>query len=102
MTESTNTPKFVERVRLCADFDRRVALASVRIGEVLIDGVAVWRSSGGKLRVYFPSYKAGYGWVEAINISAVLRSEIEAEVIAAYKDQKKLANRASKKTGGQS
>jgi len=82
----------VENIQLGVDMDRRIALASVRIGEVLIHGVAVWRSRHGRLRVFFPSYKSRWGsWEEAIELNPELRSEAEASVIASYKEAKKRA-----------
>lgn len=87
----TKEKSYVEAISLAADADRRVALASVRVGEVLIRGVAVWRSRHGKLRVYFPSYRSGPNlYDEAIELPAELRSEIEAEVLARYREAKKI------------
>jgi hypothetical protein len=45
----------VEKVELTTEVERRVALATVRLGEVVIRGVAVWKSPRGKLRVFVPS-----------------------------------------------
>jgi len=78
----------VENIRLAVDVDRRVALADVRIGEVLIHGVAIWRSRHGKLRVFFPSYRNGAFYDEAIILNEELRAETEADVIASYKAAK--------------
>jgi hypothetical protein len=78
----------VETISLSDDLDKRIALATVRLVEVLIRGVAVWRSRHGKLRVYFPSYRLGAGWDEAIYLPEELRTEVEADVIAAYKNAK--------------
>ena len=88
---------YVEHIQLGVDLDKRVALASVRIGEVLIHGAAIWRSRHGKLRVYFPSYKVSYGYSEAIELSADLRSEVEADVISRYKSEKQKAKKAESK-----
>ena len=88
----------VESISLAADVDQRIALASVRIGEVLIRGVAVWRSQHGKLRVYFPSYRLGAGWDEAIYLPEELRTEVEADVIAGYKAAKAEAKKAEAQT----
>jgi len=60
----------------------------VRLGDIQISGVAVWRSKNGKLSVFFPSYKLGSIWVDAIHVPEEVQSEIEAEVIAAYKTAK--------------
>lgn len=68
--------------------DRRVAIATVRIGEVLVRGVAVWRTSQGRLRVYFPNYWLGAYHEEAVCLPEELRAEVEADVISAYKTAK--------------
>jgi len=78
----------VETISLAAEMDRRVALASVRIDEVLIRGVAVWRNQNGSLRVKFPHYWLGSYHEEAISLPEELRAEVEADVISAYKDAK--------------
>ena len=97
MTEKSNGSNkgYVEHIRLADELEKRVALASVRLGEVLIHGVTVWQSGRGRIRVYFPSYKAGYRWDEAIELPQELRSEVEADVIAAYKEAKLKAKRES-------
>ncbi len=92
----TNNKSCVETISLAADLDRRVALATVRIGEVLIRGVAVWRSRHGALRVYWPSYRLGAGYDEAIYLPEELRAEVEADVIAAYKAAKQKAAETEK------
>ncbi len=89
----------VEAVQLDTEMDRRIALAAVRIGEVLIRGVAVWRSRHGKLRVFFPSYRLGAGWDEAIYLPPDLRTQVEAEVIAAFKAARSAAKVRAEKTG---
>ena len=81
----------VESITLMDEVDKRVALVTVRLGEVQIRGIAVWRSKNGKLSVFFPSYKLGSVWVDAIDVPEDLRSEIEADVIAAYKNAKAAA-----------
>jgi hypothetical protein len=91
----TTEKSCVEAISLAPDMDQRIALATVRLGDVLIRGVAVWRSRYGRLRVYFPSYKLGAGWDEAIYLPDELRTQVEADVIAAYK-----AAKAAAKNGG--
>jgi len=93
MTSDVKEKSCVEAVSLAVDMDRRVALATVRIGDVLIKGVSVWRSTNGRLRVYFPSYKLGAGWDDAIYLPEELRSEVEADVISAYKTAKAAAQK---------
>lgn len=88
--QPTNGKRYVVAVRLADDWDHRAALVSVRIGDVVIRGISVWRSPrSGKLRVYFPSYQWGSRcYEEAIELPVDLRSEIEAEAIAEYKAAK--------------
>ena len=83
----------VESITLMDEVDKRVALLTVRVGEVEIRGIAVWRSKNGKLSVFFPSYKLGSVWVDAMSVPDELRSEIEADVIAAYKEAKTAAKK---------
>jgi len=88
MRNETKTGSCVESIDLVEHLEKRVALASVRVRDVHINGVAVWRSGSGKLCVFFPSYKRSTGWRDAIEVPEDLRTEIEADVIAAYKDAK--------------
>ncbi len=102
MTEMEATQKgYVESLRLANELEKRVALASVRIGDVLIHGVTVWQSGRGRIRVYFPSFKQGYRWDEAIELSQDLRSEVETDVIAAYKAEKQKQKQAEKQRQGE-
>lgn len=98
--KATTSKGYVESLRLANELEKRVALASVRIGEVLIHGVTVWQSGRGRIRVYFPSYKQGYRWDEAIELSQELRSEIETDVISRYKSEKQKAKKAEKERNG--
>lgn len=75
----------VQKIEFISDLEKRVAFASVQIGEVTVNGLAVWRSGNGRLRVFFPSYRRSCGYDEAISLSPDLRTEVEAEVITAYK-----------------
>jgi hypothetical protein len=88
MVTKAITSSYVEHIALAQEMEHRIALATLRIGEVTIRGVAVWRSRNGRLRVYFPSYKLGSGWDEVISLPEDLRTQIEADVIAAYKQAK--------------
>ena len=98
MNEEEATKKsYVESLRLADELEKRVALASVRVGDVLIHGVTVWQSGRGRIRVYFPSWKAGYRWEEAIELPNELRSEIETDVISRYKSEKQKAKKAESK-----
>lgn len=93
MTTVNEPNTCVESISLTDELDKRVALATVRLGEVQIRGIAVWRSRNGKLSVFFPSYKLGSVWADAIDVPEDLRSEIEADVIAAYKNAKSAAKK---------
>lgn len=98
--ESANETVKIERINLASDWDRRVALASVRIGQVVIHGIAIWRNPhNGHLRVYLPRYSAApYGYSDAVELQPELRSEIETEVLAAYRE----AIRTERKQASQS
>ena len=97
--QQANGNRYVEDVHLADDWDHRAALVRVRIGPVLIKGVAVWcHPRTGRLRVYFPRYNSGPQFYdEAIELPAELRIEVEAEAIAAYKAAKSLAKKAANK-----
>jgi DNA-binding cell septation regulator SpoVG len=88
MPTETRKCDYVERLQLAQEIDKKVAWASVRIGEVLIHGISVWRGGNGGLRVFFPSYKLGLGLDDAVELPAELRSQVEADVISAYKAAK--------------
>jgi hypothetical protein len=80
MATKPMTKSYVEHIALAQEMEHRIAFATVCIGDVTIRGVAVWRSRNGRLRVYFPSYRLGSGWDEAISLPDELRTEIEADV----------------------
>jgi DNA-binding cell septation regulator SpoVG len=82
--------KYVERITLASELDKKVACAEIKVGDIIIRGVHVWRSGNGRLRVFFPSYHVvGPVWQDSVVVSAEVRSEIEAELIAAYREQRK-------------
>jgi hypothetical protein len=97
MPAEIGTESCVEAISLAEDIDKRIALASVRVGDVLIRGVAVWRGRNGRLRVYFPGYKLGTCWDDAIYLPEEIRTQVEADVISAYKLAKAAARDASAK-----
>ena len=69
-------------------------LATVRIREVVINGLVIRRVPSGRLRVFWPTYKrCSGGYLDVIRVSRTLRSRADAEVIAAYRK----ANRARAK-----
>lgn len=84
----------VETIELTQDMERRAALATVRLGDVVVRGVAVWRGGNGHLRVYFPGYKHGAFYTDAILLSEDMRTQVEADVISAYKAAKSEAEKS--------
>jgi hypothetical protein len=99
MPTDTASTTCVEAIRLAQEIDQRVAYATLRLGEATIRGVAVWRSRNGKLSVFFPRYKFGAGWDDVIELAADLRSQVDADVIAAYKDAKAAAQKEQREKG---
>lgn len=87
MAKKEGTMK-VEKIELDTELEKRVGLATVRIGEVIVRGITIWRTPTGRLRVYSPSYRRSAGFDEAIELSPELRAELEADVIAAYRSAK--------------
>ncbi len=100
MTTVNEPNTCVESITLMDEVDKRVALATVCLEKVQIRGIAVWRSNNGKLSVFFPSYKLGSSWVDAIYVPEDLRSEIEADVITAYENAKAAAKEEETKRSG--
>jgi len=82
----TDKKSCVESLNLAQENERRVAFASVRLGEVLIRGIAIWRSPKGHLRVYLPTYRLGAGFDGAIQLPQELRLQVETDVICAYNE----------------
>ena len=82
----TGKKSCVETIILAQENERRVAFAGVRLGDVLIRGIALWRSPKGHLRVYFPTYRLGAGFDDLIRIPEELQAQVEAEVISAYRE----------------
>ena len=82
----TNQKSCVQAIKLTKAIEKRVAFATIHIGDIVIRGVAVWRSPEGKLRVYLPSHKLGSGFEETICLPDELRSRVEVDVAAAYQE----------------
>src|SRR5690242_16770293 len=81
-SQGGNMNTSVERILLgSTQLDRRVALATVKIGDVSISGVTVWRGGNGRLSVYWPRFWNGAGQADVIHIEAELRGDVEADVI---------------------
>lgn len=84
--------KLGEMTKLVEETPKRVATVSVTIGSVTVHGVIVWRGKNGHLRVFWPEHKSPAGfniWLETVELAPDLREQIEASVIAAYKDARK-------------
>ena len=96
MPKNSGANSCVESIILAQDIEKRIASASVRLGEVLIRGVAIWRGSNGRLRVFFPSSRSGAGWEDAVCLPDELRTQVEADVISAYKTAKAAAQSSEK------
>lgn len=83
-------PIEVKTIELRDENESRVALAQVQIGSVLISGVSVWQGRNGRLRVFFPGYKqygGPGGYSDAIDLSADMRSEVEAIVLTKAREK---------------
>jgi DNA-binding cell septation regulator SpoVG len=92
--EETN---YVKNVTLATELDKRVAFAEVVIGEIAIKGITVWRSSNGRLSVYFPSFRTAHRtFDDCVAVPPELRSEVEAEVIAAYRTKKSESDKSAR------
>ena len=88
------TKGYVEKILLREEMERRVAEATIQVGDVRIGGITVWRSANGHVRVYWPKHWSGPGRSETIDLPPELRAEIETEVITAYKEAKVEAKKA--------
>jgi hypothetical protein len=91
MLTDTESTTCVSAIMLAQDIERRVAFATMRLGEIAISGFAVWRSRNGRLSVLFPRYPLGKMWVDVIEVPPELRAQIEADIISAYKAEKAAA-----------
>jgi hypothetical protein len=79
--------KYLQRMTLATEIDKRVGFASVKVGDIAINGITVWRSGNGRLSVLFPRYNAGNQiWLDTVEVTPETRAEIDAEVIAAYRE----------------
>lgn len=79
-----------KHVFLSTEWDHRAAIVGVQLGPITLY-VSVWRHPrSGSLRVYLPRVERGNGgYTDAVELPADLRSQLEAEAIAAYKDKAK-------------
>jgi len=81
--------KYLQGITMATELDKKVAFANVKIGEVTVRGITVWRSGNGHLRVFFPRHIRGLSWEDIVGVPAEIRSVIETEVIAAAREEKK-------------
>lgn len=100
-SSDNNLPAFnLKPLFLLADqAPQRMAVASVTIGPVTIHGLVVWRARNGHLRVFWPSYRIPgpcNAYQDTVEIEPDLREQIEAAIIAAYRDKKCLPRRKLK------
>lgn len=96
MNKQTETESYVENLQMAGEIHQHVAHATIRIGEIQIRGVKIWRAKNGRLFTHWPSFKLGFGWEDVIELPAELRTDIEADVISAYKDERKRAAKEEK------
>jgi hypothetical protein len=81
--------KYVRRLILAPETEQVVATAEIRVGDIGIRDMNVCRSSSGKLSVFFPGRQTFAGWKNSIALPAPVRSEIEAELVAAYREEQR-------------
>jgi hypothetical protein len=84
-TPTQQLSDFVYRMAIQFPDAKRVALAAIKIGDLLIRGFSVWELPDGTLSVFFPSYRLADGVrQEFLGVPAELRVEIEAAIISEY------------------
>ena len=81
--------KYLQRMRLSTEIDKKVAWTDIKIGDITVKGITVWRGGNGRIRVFFPSHPIGRMWEESVELPPDLRSEIEEEIISAYRAERK-------------
>lgn len=74
----------VARIILEKDRDKLVAVADIKVGDIGVRGLKIWKSAKGKLSVFLPSHKLGEYWEEYVSFPTELRAEVVAKVISAY------------------
>jgi hypothetical protein len=84
MPNEPRTKIHVERIILEKDRDKIVAVADIKVGDVAVRGLKIWKSAKGKLSVFFPSHKMGEYWEEYVSFPKELHDEVVAKVISAY------------------
>lgn len=85
MPNEARTKIQVERIIPATDRDKVVAVADIKVGDVGVRGLKIWKSATGKLSVFFPSHKLGEYWEEYVSFPKELHAEVVAKVISAYK-----------------
>jgi hypothetical protein len=84
MPTEARTKVQIERIIPAKDRDKIVAVADIKVGDVGVRGLKIWKSATGKLSVFFPSHKLGESWEEYVSFPKELHAEVEAKVISAY------------------
>lgn len=84
MPKETRTKIQVERIIPAEDRDKVVAVANIKVGDMRVRGLRIWKSAKGKLSVFFPSHKLGEYWEEYVSFPQELHAEVAAKVISAY------------------
>ena len=87
---------YVESLVLTQEIPQHVAHVSIRIGDLKISGLKIWRAKNGRIYLHWPSFKSDWRWLEVVELDPDLRSDIEADVISAYKDERKRAAKEAK------
>ncbi len=96
MNKTTETESYVENLWMAEEIDQHVAHATIKLGDFKIKGLKIWSTWKGSLYVHWPSYKSAWGWKEVVEISPEQRSDVEADVIASYRDRKKQLKKEQK------
>ena len=78
----------VKTLILADQFERRLAKATVVIGEITIHELTVWRSHGGRLKVLWPAYRGDRVWKPIVELPEALRLEVERAVLNNYKERR--------------
>jgi len=96
VSKTNETESYVETLKMAEEIDQHVAHATIRLGEIKISGLKIWSTRKGRLYVHWPSYWAVWRWIEVVEVSPEQRSDIEADVIACFRDKKKQLKKENK------
>ena len=93
---SDESTSYVESLVLTQEIPQHVAHVTVKVGNITVNGLKIWRAKNGRIYVHWPSFKQGFSWEDVVKLDPDLRSDIEADVISAYKDERKRAAKEAK------